>query len=76
MVMTSVIVVADEQAELAQVVREAGELGLTDIETITGLGMIRGSIAEENIADLERMDTVKSVEFERAVTISPSDSSI
>lgn len=72
--MASVIVVADEQAELTQVVREAGELGLTDIETITGLGMIRGSIAEESIPDLERMHTVKSVELERTVTISRLDS--
>lgn len=72
----SVIVVANEQTDLSEVVREASAVGLTDVQTLSGLPIFSGRIAEERLAELERLENVRSVERDRNITLPPPDSSV
>ena len=73
---TPVILVLDDAADVAVVQTRAADAGLEEIKALSGLGMLHGSIAEDRIADLARIEGVRSVEREGGVSLPPPDSPI
>ena len=73
---TSVIVTLHDPAKLDLVQGQASGLGLEDIQTIPGLGMMRGQIASDRIGALQNLADVRAVEPEGVIQLPPGDSPI
>ena len=73
---TSVIVTLHDPAELSSVRGQASGLGLEEIQTIPGLGMMKGHIASDRIGALQDLAGVKAVEPEGVIQLPPGDSPI
>jgi len=76
MARTSVIVTLHDPARLDVVQGQASGLGLEEIQTLPGLGMMKGQIAAERIGDLQNLADVRAVEPEGVIQLPPGDSPI
>ena len=65
MVIISVIIGISSDANLQEVRRTCEQLGLTDVQEIHNLRILKGLINEELLADLSRIAGVSWIERER-----------
>lgn len=61
---------------MPDIVQNLQSLGMTNIKSMEAVGVITGSLDENKVADVSRVEGVAQVEPERKVQIPPPDSAI
>ena len=73
---TEIMVTVDPAANFEDVARRCAAAGLGNIQTMTSLHLLTGTIALEHVKDLGNVPGVVSVERQRGFQLPPKDSPI
>ena len=73
---TSVLIVAHDDADLAKVKAQLEESGLKGVTIQENLRQLQGKIAKDAVAELEKIEGVRSVEEERKIQLPPRGSPV
>jgi hypothetical protein len=73
---TSVLIVADDDADLAKVKAQLEESGLKGVTIQENLRQLQGKIAKDAVTELEKIEGVRSVEEERKIQLPPRGSPV
>ena len=71
-----VIVLADDGADLQKVKAHCETYGLAQVRALPRLGILKGLIEEDRMAQLMKVPSVRSVEKEREVKLPPPTSPV
>jgi|AmaraimetFIIA100_FD_contig_91_572638_length_1327_multi_3_in_0_out_0_3 hypothetical protein len=71
-----VIVLVDDGADLQKVTANCARYGLTQVRALPRLGILKGLIEKDRMAELTKAPGVRSVEKEREVKLPPPRSPV
>jgi hypothetical protein len=71
-----VIVLVDDGADLQKVKANCEAYGLAQVRALPRLGILKGLIEEDRMAELRKVPNVRSVEREREIKLPPPTSPV